>query len=97
MHSNAFFRVSGPSPQYAGAQACLECHESIHNSEMDTRHAKALEALKATGQQDNPNCLPCHTVGFGLPSGFVSEAATPHPGQENCHGPAANTRRWMVI
>jgi hypothetical protein len=93
LYSNAFFRVSGPPPQYAGSQACLECHESIHNSERETRHAHALEALKSKGQQNNPSCLPCHTVGYGLPSGFVSEAVTPHLAGvqcENCHGPAAN-------
>jgi hypothetical protein len=37
--------------------------------------------------------LPCHTVGYGLPTGFVSVTATPQLGGvqcENCHGPAAN-------
>jgi formate-dependent nitrite reductase cytochrome c552 subunit len=35
----------------------------------------------------------CHTVGFGLPTGFTNETATPHLAGvqcENCHGPAAN-------
>ena len=27
--SNAFFRVSGPTPAYIGAQACAGCHDSI--------------------------------------------------------------------
>ena len=90
--SNAFFRVQGPSPQYAGALACAECHENIHTSEMDTRHAGALGTLKAIGQGNNPSCLPCHTVGYSLPTGFTTEAATPYLAGvqcENCHGPAA--------
>jgi len=29
LSSNAFFRVSGPAPQYAGAQTCAECHAEI--------------------------------------------------------------------
>jgi hypothetical protein len=93
IHSNAFFRVAGPEPQYAGAQACIECHANIHTSEMDTRHSHALETLKTIGQHNNPACLPCHTVGNGLNSGFISEAATPHLAGvqcESCHGPAAN-------
>lgn len=93
LHSNAFFRVSGPTPQYAGSQACLECHESVHAVEAQTRHAQALEALKRAHQDNNASCLPCHTVGYGLPSGFISETATPQLAGvqcENCHGPAAN-------
>lgn len=93
IYSNAFFRVSGPAPHYAGSQVCTECHEGIHATEMDTKHAGALQTLQAIGQQNNASCLPCHTVGFGLPSGFTSAAATPQLAGvqcENCHGPAAN-------
>ncbi|MBC8089891.1 MAG: hypothetical protein H7Z40_21740, partial [Phycisphaerae bacterium] len=92
LSSNAFFRVSGPSPRYAGSQTCGQCHGDIHNNEMNTRHAQALETLKAIGQQNNASCLPCHTVGYGLPTGFKSEALTPKLAGvqcENCHGPAA--------
>lgn len=91
--SNVFFRVAGPSPRYAGSQACVECHESVHRVESDTAHTHALDTLKRIGQDKNPACLPCHTVGYGLPTGFVSETATPHLAGvqcENCHGPAAN-------
>lgn len=93
LRSNSFFRVLGPAPQYAGARACLECHESVHAVEMSTRHAHAFTALKAAHQEKNPSCLPCHTVGYGLPTGFVSETATPQLAGvqcENCHGPAGN-------
>lgn len=91
LSSNAFFRISGPSPQYAGANVCGQCHTDVHNNEMNTRHAKALDTLKAIGQQNNASCLPCHTVGHGLPTGFISETLTPKLAGvqcENCHGPA---------
>ena len=92
--SNAFFRVAGPSPRYAGADACMDCHPSVHKSEMNTRHAGALETLRKNGEDKNPNCLPCHTVGYGLPTGFnEQDPNTLHLGGvqcENCHGPAAN-------
>ncbi len=88
----AYFRVSGPSPEYAGAQVCMECHEGIHASEQGTRHTGALETLRRVGNHEDPSCLPCHTVGYGLPTGYVDEASTPHLAGvqcENCHGPAA--------
>ena len=95
---NAFFKVAGPQPRYAGSEACVECHEGIHNTEMDTRHAGAFinPAFVAKGGQTNSSCLPCHTVGYGLPTGFVSKNdlnSNPRLAGvqcESCHGPAAN-------
>ncbi|NGO38632.1 hypothetical protein G4L39_04350 [Limisphaera ngatamarikiensis] len=87
----AFFRVAGPAPSYAGAEACATCHADIHAQEMQTRHAAALASLERVGQADNPACLPCHTVGYGLPGGFINRTLTPHLGGvqcESCHGPA---------
>ena len=96
--SNNFFRVNGPAPHYAGARSCQECHSEIYAEESLTKHAHALDALKTLGQESNPDCLRCHTVGRNpdpsqgaLPTGFISELRTPHLAGvqcENCHGPA---------
>jgi hypothetical protein len=93
IYSNDFFRVAGPPPQYIGSQACAECHGNIHDTELNTKHASAFQTLKQIHQETNSSCLPCHTVGYGLPTGFRSEAATPQLEGvqcENCHGPAGN-------
>jgi cytochrome c554/c'-like protein len=93
LSSNVFFRVAGPAPNYAGAQACAGCHATTHNTVMNTRHAQAFQTLKSAHQETNSSCLPCHTVGYGLPTGFISETKTPQLEGvqcENCHGPAAN-------
>jgi hypothetical protein len=101
LYSNAFFRVSGPSPKYAGLKVCLTCHASICQYVTNTPHASAFSspAFKAAGGQTNSSCLPCHTVGYGLPTGFsftnksgVFSYTTNLAGVqcENCHGPAAN-------
>ncbi len=95
LYSNAFFRVSGPAPKYAGTKVCVTCHSGICQYETKTPHASAFSstAFKASGGQTNASCLPCHTVGYGLPTGFVSATATTLLGGvqcENCHGPAAN-------
>ena len=92
LYSNAFFRVAGPAPKYAGYKACLTCHLNVCRYETNTPHASAFNNLPGS-QKANPSCLVCHTVGYGLPTGFVSESATPQLAGvqcENCHGPAAN-------
>jgi len=93
-HSNDFFRVSGPSPQYGGAMDCASCHGSVYNSQTNTPHAQAFSSaiFARAGGQTNPACLACHTVGFGAPTGFTNVAQTPQLENvqcENCHGPAA--------
>ena len=72
LYSNAFFRVSGPAPKYAGSKVCLSCHLNICQYVTNTPHASAFSssAFKAAGGQTNSSCLPCHTVGYGLPTGF---------------------------
>lgn len=92
--ANALFSLSGPSPQYAGSQACAECHSPILNTVTHTRHFGAFTnaLFVAQGGQTDASCLPCHTVGYGVPTGFVSESQTPQLANvqcENCHGPAA--------
>jgi len=101
LYSNAFFAVSGPAPKYAGAQVCVTCHSGICHYETNTPHASAFSStnFQASGGQNNSACLPCHTVGYGLPTGFnltnkngFFSYSTNLAGVqcENCHGPAAN-------
>jgi len=90
---NAFFRVSGPAPRYAGELTCAQCHGNVHSTVMNTAHAQAFAALQRIHQDTNSSCLPCHTVGYGLPTGFANAVSTPQLEGvqcENCHGPGAN-------
>jgi hypothetical protein len=87
------FRISGQSPNYAGAQVCADCHSDTHSDWMGTLHSHAFEALKNAHSDKNPTCIVCHTVGYGMPSGFIDEATTPQLAGvqcENCHGPAGD-------
>lgn len=98
LHSNAFFKVAGSPARYAGSARCMECHEGVHGSATDTAHARAFinPNFVAKGGQTNSSCLVCHTVGYGLPSGFVSKDdlnSNPRLAGvqcESCHGPAAD-------
>lgn len=81
---------SGVTGKYVGSERCSQCHARIHEGWLDTLHAKALTALEEIGQGSNPDCLGCHTVGFGEEGGFVDRATTNvlgNVGCESCHGP----------
>lgn len=95
LYKSAFFKVSGPAPNYVGSKACNACHSGVCQYETNTAHASAFSspAFQALGGQSNPSCLPCHTVGYGLPTGFTNATKTPlleGVQCENCHGPAGN-------
>jgi hypothetical protein len=84
--SNAFFKVSGPSPHYGGAANCTECHQTIHDQWATTPHAGAYADVAYYGPTNT-------SVGYRLPTGFVSPSQTPLLSGvqcENCHGSAGN-------
>ena len=50
------------------------------------------ESLKTKGAEADPNCIRCHTVGFGESSGYRREFAGQRlasVGCESCHGPGS--------
>jgi hypothetical protein len=86
----------GPLPaddeRYAGNEACAQCHDADVRVWADSRHAKAIESLRATGDDADPACVRCHVAGYGTGRGFASADAVPGLGSvgcEACHGPRA--------
>jgi PKD repeat protein len=76
---------------FVGQAKCIGCHTDKINDWYGTAHATALSALTSIGMGSNPSCLPCHTVGFGQPGGFIDVTNTPQLANvqcENCHGSA---------
>ncbi len=81
----------GVTGQFVGSERCSLCHANTHADWSQTLHARALESLEAIGQEQNAVCLPCHTVGYDEPGGFVDRATTnvlAGVGCESCHGPS---------
>jgi hypothetical protein len=83
-------------PVYVGSQACKRCHEDAYDIWKKTPHSHAyktlVDAKRPSNRQYDPECIVCHTVGFGYHSGFVGEKETPKlkdVGCESCHGPAS--------
>ncbi len=76
-------------PQFVGSTSCKTCHSDVWKSWKETKHAHAYHTLEVAGHETDPECLTCHTVGFGTSSGFISVEETPNHldvGCENCHG-----------
>ncbi len=76
---------------FVGSEVCRLCHEDIYKKWHDSKHAHALETLMTKGQSQNPECLRCHTVGFGEQTGYDYKTNQPYlagVGCEMCHGRA---------
>ncbi len=85
---------------YVGNDACVDCHEDAVEVWKTTAHAHAWRTLEEAEQGDRygwpvtryPDCVRCHTVGYGYESGFVNPKQTPRladVGCEQCHGPGS--------
>ena len=80
-------RRSEPS----GQRRCLVCHEEEYFHWGLTAHSNAMETLQKIGEDENPECLPCHVVGWGEPGGYDSgRGERTHDLRdvqcESCHG-----------
>jgi cytochrome c554/c'-like protein len=84
--------VPPPAAVYTGSARCKECHQEQFEQWAGTSHARAFDILVKNSQDFNPQCVGCHVIGYGRPSGFVNARATPgliHVGCESCHGPSS--------
>ncbi|MCF6148123.1 MAG: hypothetical protein E3K37_05635 [Candidatus Kuenenia sp.] len=78
---------------YIGSSVCGTCHKKVYTHWLDTSHQKAYTTLSDIGQQYDPECVNCHTDGFGYVSGFAdyeTHQNLAHVGCESCHGAGSN-------
>lgn len=88
-------RAQTPSSRagaYAGTGSCARCHADRLAAWTFHPHAKAHGTLLTRGAGQDPECLGCHTTGWGQPGGY----GEPTPAAlrtwkgvqcEACHGP----------
>ena len=77
---------------FAGTQSCAACHATAAKTWLESGHARAFATLVAFKAEADPNCIACHTVGFGTASGYrreFGEAKLVDVGCESCHGPGS--------
>ena len=81
-----------PKGHYVGSESCKSCHAGAHEVWSNSGHAHAFETLVKAGADADPNCIGCHTVGFGKESGYrrpLGSNSLTDVGCESCHGPAS--------
>ena len=77
---------------FAGTESCVSCHQTATDVWKKTGHADAFATLARRKADADPNCIGCHTVGFGSASGYRREFAgkkLADVGCESCHGPGS--------
>lgn len=74
---------------YAGVDVCRQCHAAQYENWSKTRHAGAFADLVTTSDQFDPECLACHTTGYGFVTGYdvlTDRADLKSVTCEDCHG-----------
>ncbi len=75
--------------RYLGQETCKRCHAETYAKVAQMGHAKAYAGLAKSNSEGLSDCLPCHTTGFGVASGFKSASSAPDLKDvqcESCHG-----------
>ncbi len=82
------------SEKFLGMHTCARCHSEAAKVYSQSGHARAFQTLQAKGQENNPECVSCHVVGFDYVNGYDRVADPKVPGREQlknvqceaCHG-----------
>ena len=80
-----------PDKVFLGNNFCRKCHQDEYEAWTQTSHASAFTSLKKYEKR----CIPCHTTGFGYPTGYWDISTTPNfagVGCEECHVVPKNPR-----
>lgn len=56
---------------FVGAKACRECHPAQYESWLTTKHTASYADLVVHDRWFYPDCIACHTTGFGYGTGFA--------------------------
>ncbi len=65
------------------ADKCGHCHDGTVDQWDGTKHASAYASLVEGGQQNNPYCLQCHTVGFDAEVSYGDTSLSDHGSDNN--------------
>jgi hypothetical protein len=69
---------------YEPSENCGKCHVEEYLQWTGTRHAHAYGTIEKVGRQEDPECILCHTMGYGREGGFTSITKTHDLGKVTC-------------
>jgi hypothetical protein len=101
---NLFAQDEPATPAYIGAGKCKICHKGDKNGNIwetweNGVHAKTMDLLNDE-EKTNPECLACHTTGYGA-GGYgaegMAELDLANVGCEACHGPGSEYKSKQVM
>ena len=87
---------------YVPSAVCGRCHRRQHAAWRAGPHARAYKGLLKARRTGDPNCLMCHTTGFGTKGGFLRIEKTPGLAGVNCqnchrHNEAEHRRKGFTV
>lgn len=77
---------------YVTPASCRTCHPAEHEVWAASKHARALVDVQRAGRVRDPECLACHTTGFGYLGGHSDDqrdGPLARVSCESCHGPGS--------
>ncbi len=63
---------NAPVKKYKTAASCIECHKPQGEFWQGTPHSIAYTTLMKAHEQNNLQCIKCHSLGLGDPKGFTA-------------------------
>lgn len=69
---------------YVPSAKCGKCHPKQYAAWSAGPHSRAYKTLRRAGRTGDPNCITCHTTGFGSEKGFYTFDKTPELAGVNC-------------
>jgi len=72
-----------------GCTTCGICHKIVYEHWRKTTHSTSYSTLVNKGYRYDPECIKCHTTGYGYVSGFLNlenNSSLINVGCETCHG-----------
>jgi len=84
---------------YVGSSTCGICHKIVYDHWNKTTHGTAYDTLVRKGYQYDPECIQCHTTGYGYISGFLNyenNSSLINVGCESCHGAGSTHIKYVT-
>jgi len=84
---------------YVGSSICGMCHKVVYEHWSKTTHGTSYGTLVRKGYQYDPECIKCHTTGYGDISGFLNYEKNNNlinVGCESCHGAGSKHIKYVT-